>query len=104
MIRSLEELGLMRRERCQRDRRQLLVGLTRRGRSLTRFARRLFIRSGWAQLAVDSALGTDTSRDNRWHDDMHCLFEMAKLNDLLGRVRYSFGDFATLDYPYGPDE
>jgi DNA-binding MarR family transcriptional regulator len=57
MLASLEELGLVRRERFWYDRRQRIVALTRRGLALVRKAARLFISSGWAQLALDSALG-----------------------------------------------
>jgi DNA-binding MarR family transcriptional regulator len=105
MLRSLEQLGLVLRTRSGRDRRQLEVRLTPEGRALIRKAHSALVRRGWAQLAVDSALGGSTSTPfGSWHDDTYCLYEMAKLDDLLGRIRRAFGDVATLDYPWSPDD
>ncbi len=55
MLASLEELGLVRRKRDLYDRRQTVIALTRRGRTLIGKAKRLFIDSGWTQLALDTA-------------------------------------------------
>jgi hypothetical protein len=35
---------------------------------------------------------------------MWCLFEMDALDWFLKRIRYAFGDFATLYYPWDPDD
>jgi DNA-binding MarR family transcriptional regulator len=103
MLASLEELGLVRRERDRLDRRQLSVKLTDRGRGLIRRAARIFIRSGLAQLAVDTALGADATGE-RWYDEAHCLAAMGTLDGLLGRIRTEFGDIARLSYPWHPEE
>jgi MarR family transcriptional regulator, organic hydroperoxide resistance regulator len=103
MLRSLEERGLVSRERSRRDRRQLEVRLTELGLGLIRRAHRILTESGWAQLAVDSALGA-TSMGNRWYDPMHCLMETDRLEGTLKRVRDAFGDFATLYYPWHPQD
>ena len=103
MLRSLEERGLVSRQRSQLDRRQLDVRLTDAGRALIRLAHRVLTKSGWAQLALDSALGA-TSIENRWFDPMHCLMETDRLEGTLKKVRGTFGDFATLDYPWHPQD
>jgi DNA-binding MarR family transcriptional regulator len=102
MLASLEELGLVHRRRSLSDRRQRIVALTRRGCTLIRKAERHFVHSGWAQLALDSALGPPP--DNRWVDDVSCLSEMDNLEGALRRLRHAFGDFATLCYPWHPDD
>jgi DNA-binding MarR family transcriptional regulator len=102
MLASLEDLGLICRRRSLADGRRLIVSLTGHGRTLIRAAERLFVRSGWAQLALDTALAGQP--DGRWWDDMHCLFQMDKLEGLLRRLRDTFGDRATLYYPWRPDE
>jgi DNA-binding MarR family transcriptional regulator len=109
MLASLEELGLVRREReaLGLDRRQVLVELTDRGRELIRVAAKVFIKGGYAQLAVDSALGTemgDGPAANLWCDASHCLCAMDTLDGLLTKIRYQFGDFAKLYYPWHPDD
>jgi MarR family transcriptional regulator, organic hydroperoxide resistance regulator len=103
MLRSLEERGLVSRERSRLDRRQLDVRLTDSGRALIRLAHRLLTESGWAQLAVDSALGA-TSMANRWYDPMHCLMETDRLEGTLKKLREAFGDFATLYYQWHPQD
>jgi DNA-binding MarR family transcriptional regulator len=109
MLGSLEELGLLVRRRCERDRRQLLVTLTAVGRSLIRKADKLLRRSGWAQLALDSALGADHDphggwRESRWYDEMHCLEQASLLEASLSKIRRVFRDLASLDYRWRPDD
>jgi DNA-binding MarR family transcriptional regulator len=103
MLASLEELGLVRRERDPLDRRQRSVALTSRGRGLIRRAERVFIGSGLAQLAVDTALGADPTGE-RWYDEAYSLQATTTLDDLLGRIRYEFGDFARLSYAWHPED
>ena len=103
MLASLEALGLVRRERDIHDRRQVVVALTRRGCTLIRKAVRLFVDSGWAQLALDSAFDVGYT-GGRWCDDFHCFLEMETLEGLLRRIRHAFGDQATLYYPWHPDD
>jgi DNA-binding MarR family transcriptional regulator len=101
MLASLEQLGLVCRQRFPYDRRQRLVALTRRGLRLLRKAASLFISSGWAQLALDTALGQP---DDRWCDGFQCLVHMDALQGLLNRIRAAFGDFAPLYDPWHPDD
>lgn len=112
MLGSLEELGLVTRKPDRLDRRQVFVALTLAGRRLLRKAKRTFMESGYIQLAVDTALGAESSsgtsrnrwRTNRWHDDSQCLVERDTLEGLLDKLRYEFGDFARLYYPWHPDD
>jgi DNA-binding MarR family transcriptional regulator len=103
MLISLEGLGLVGRERCHDDRRQYNVKLTSRGRALIRKAVRHFIDSGWAQLALDSAFGRPGS-DSRDDHDTYCFVQMDALESLLNCIRHAFGDFASLYYPWHPDD
>jgi DNA-binding MarR family transcriptional regulator len=109
MLAALEELRLLTRRPCERDRRQVRVTLTTLGRSLIRKADKLLRRSGWAQLALDSALGAEHDpnagwRESRWYDEAHCLEEMSILEAALSKVRTAFRDFASLDYRWRPDD
>ena len=104
MLASLEDLGLVHRKRAIADKRQLIVALTRLGCTLIRKAERIFIHSGWAQLALDTAFDGGQPGGCRWCDDVDCLFEMDRLDGLLRRIRVTFGDFATLYYPWAPDD
>lgn len=108
MLGSLEELGLVTRERehLALDRRQVLVTLTDAGYALIRKATRLFIRSGLVRLAVETALGGQlgTGPLGRWHERTECLLAMDTLEGLLDKVRHEFGDFAKLYYPWHPDD
>jgi hypothetical protein len=70
---------------------------------LIRKCERIFIDSGWAQLALDTAFDLGHP-GGRWSDDAHCLVEMATLEGLLQRIRDTFGDFATLYYRWHPDD
>jgi len=99
MLRSLEELGLIKRERSLSDGRQLFIRLTPAGLARIRRATRVFIGSGAAQLAVDSALTM-----NRCHDESLCFVEMERAESILRRLRTGFGDVARLDYPWHPDD
>jgi DNA-binding MarR family transcriptional regulator len=103
MLASLEELGLVRRTRDAGDRRQRVIALTREGYALIRKALRHFFDSGWAQLALDSALARDVP-GQRWCDDDYCLSQTEDLDGLLRNIRHAFGDFATLDYSWSPDD
>jgi DNA-binding MarR family transcriptional regulator len=99
MLASLEELGLVKREVALHDRRQRWVRLTDVGRRCIRKAIRRFIRWGAAQLAVDSALCPDT-----WCDRDECFLAMQACDSSLGRIRGAYGDVATLDYPWHPED
>jgi DNA-binding MarR family transcriptional regulator len=99
MLASLEELGLVRRTRVGGDGRQRAIELTDAGRSSIRKACWLLIRTGQAQLAVDSALSPE-----RWSDADHCFFLMETLDAFLSNFRHAYRDIATLYYPWHPDD
>jgi DNA-binding MarR family transcriptional regulator len=99
MLFSLEELGLVQRRRCATDRRQLHVSLTAHGESRLRDATDLFIDSGAAQLAVDSAL-----TQGRVHDESLCFTQMDTTEGILRLIREAFRDVARLHYPWHPDD
>jgi DNA-binding MarR family transcriptional regulator len=101
MLASLEQLGLLTRKLSLSDRRTRDVELTKRGRSTIVFAHRAFTRSGWAQLAVDSALGTEGAY--RWYREGDCIQATALFDGLLRQVRRAFLDRATLLYPWDPE-
>jgi DNA-binding MarR family transcriptional regulator len=101
MLASLEELGLLTRKVYMHDRRQRLVELTTLGRWRIAFAHRQVTRSGWAQLAVDSALGAEGTK-YRWYDPDECVAATSLLVALLGHLRHAFFDRAKLDYPWNP--
>jgi DNA-binding MarR family transcriptional regulator len=102
MLVSLEQLGMLTRQICSIDRRTRDVLLTERGRSIIVAAHRKLTRSGWAQLAVDTALGTDGPY--RWYREGDCIQATALVDGILRQVRRVFGDHATLVYPWNPDD
>jgi DNA-binding MarR family transcriptional regulator len=103
MLASLEELGLVRRTVPSQDRRQKLVELTTKGALRITFAHRHLTRSGWVQLAIDSALAGKYV-EYRWCDEAASLKVNASLHVMLDHLRQGFYDFATLDYPSEPEE
>ena len=103
MLASLEQLGLVKRTVAAHDRRRKLVQLTTRGRWRIAFAHRNLTLSGWAQLALDSALCTANGVE-RWCDEGACITATATLDGLLNRIRRAFLDRATLHYFCDPDD
>jgi DNA-binding MarR family transcriptional regulator len=101
MLASLEALGLVTRAAYAADRRQRLVKLTTLGRWRVAYAHRHITRSGWAQLAIDSALGAKGSKYH-WYDPEECIAVCALLEGLLDQLRQAFRDGATLEYPWNP--
>jgi DNA-binding MarR family transcriptional regulator len=99
MLKSLEAIGLLRRQRAPWDRRQRLVRLTEAGRLCIRSAIRHFIKWGAAQLMVDSALCPEC-----WNDDAACLTAMDAFDGYLRSVRDAYGEGAALYYPWDPDD
>jgi DNA-binding MarR family transcriptional regulator len=92
MLRSLEELGLVRRLRHPSDRRRLVVGLTLRG--LWCVLRAIWATmSGAAALAVRSAVAPEV-----WHCDRKAAGQVAAFEWGLHGVRLAFGDTSTFQY------
>jgi DNA-binding MarR family transcriptional regulator len=103
MLGSLEKLGLVKRSLFPLDRRRKLVELTNRGKWRIGRAHCELTLSGWAQLAVDSALGAEGC-GYHWYDPDDCIEATSLLDGLLRHVREAFGDRATLEYPWSPDD
>jgi DNA-binding MarR family transcriptional regulator len=103
MLASLEELGLVRRRVDEKDRRRKLVELTTRGRWRIGFAHRQLTRSGWAELALHSAL-SDGGKRFDWSDPAECSRAQAQLERALDDVREAFGDVGSLRYEPDFDE
>jgi DNA-binding MarR family transcriptional regulator len=104
MLKSLEALGYVRRNRGRDDRRRREVTLTDVG--LARIERGIqeFITWGFAQLALESALVEGTS-DGPWWDDWEAMFALDKAEWEFRKLRNAFGDAATLLYPrWHPDD
>jgi DNA-binding MarR family transcriptional regulator len=93
MLRSLEQLGLVKRTSFELDKRDRVVELTDAGLRRMQNAHDALVASGAAQLAIDCALAFP-----RQHDRGHCGRVMRILDRLLGRMRLQFRDTATLAY------
>ncbi len=106
MLRSLEDLGLVLREPCYSDRRTLRVSLSDEGRHRIQIAQEQGIGTGAAQLAVDSAVAgfPPGAPGAGWHDDEACFQTTCVLDSLLDGLRHTYRDFATLHYPWHPDD
>ena len=85
------------------DRRQRWVELTTLGRWRIAYAHRHITRSGWAQLAVDSALGVEGSKYH-WYDPKECIAATRLLEGMLDQLRRAFRDRARLHYPWNPQD
>ena len=99
MLKSLEELGYVRRTVSRRDRRCMVVELTRRGRGRVSLALKLLVRNGMARLALYTALGAD-ERLCAWYDEDKCWEVAVALGKTLLDIRTTFGDSADLDDDY----
>jgi DNA-binding MarR family transcriptional regulator len=98
MVRALEALGLVKRERCLGDRRQFWVALTDEGWECIRRAHRLLLRG--VQRIVCDAICFGQSRDPHQR-----FIHMDALESYLRVLRRDFGDTAWLYYPWGhPDD
>jgi DNA-binding MarR family transcriptional regulator len=93
MLRSLEQLGFIRRTPRRYTR---SVWLTRLGRFVTRRATRHTYRRGLARRAIDHALLARTRSERFIARDV--------LEGTLRSIRRKFGDVAELYYPWDPDD
>jgi DNA-binding MarR family transcriptional regulator len=94
MVRSIEALGWVSRERCRDDRRQIWVRLTEIGARCIREARRALVRAVLRLVCEAICFGRHRSAEARFQAIVH-------LEDYLRALRTNFGDTATLDYPWG---
>ena len=99
MLRSLQDLGLVTRQRSRSDARQVLVKLTVAGLARIRRGIRAAIARGAVSLALDSALAGE-----RWWDEGRCILEMDMAESMLRRIASAFRDGARLHYFWHPDE
>ncbi len=106
MLRSLEDLGFVVRGPCYADRRTRQVSLSEEGRRRIQMAEQQWIGTGAAQLVVDSAVAgfPPGAPGADWHDDEACFRTTSALDSLLDGLRHAYRDFATLHYPWHPDD
>jgi DNA-binding MarR family transcriptional regulator len=97
MLISLEERRLVKRTVYKYDRRQRLVRLTGYGRHSIRDAKEDFMRSGAAELAFATAIGSTGLCP--WFDEDKCFEQKSWLLERLDALRNGFLDFASLEYP-----
>lgn len=104
MLRSLEKLGLVVRERLARDTRQLRVFLTSAGRARVDDAYAELECSGAIELAYECALSPPCSYSNTWALEGPRFEALMIADDVLNKIRHAFRDRATLHYPWHPDD
>jgi DNA-binding MarR family transcriptional regulator len=98
MVRSLEQLGLVTRERSPYDdRRQRWVRLTDAGLQRIRHARRALLRAAKRLLCQAITFG-------KHRDPDECFFHMCTLESYLHGMREEYGDTARRLYPWHPDD
>jgi DNA-binding MarR family transcriptional regulator len=97
MLRSLEELGLVVRERCEGDRRRLWVELTEAGLARLRDAARCLTRASQRLLCMAICFGRWRDRDERFQ-------HMSEYESYLCAIRREYGDSAWLAYRWHPDD
>lgn len=86
MLKQMETLKLVRRERCLWDRREVLVFLTRKARGILYRVDRNIIQPGLLWIATQTILGGPTS--------------VGRLEYLLERMRRELFDYATFWFPH----
>jgi DNA-binding MarR family transcriptional regulator len=100
MVRSLEKLGLLLRS-FDSDARQKGLRLSVAGKKVVRRVLRKLVRSDVVDRWVRRAFAyPNAPPSKRWTD----ISLIEDLDRTLARFRRCFGDFATLEYPWHPDE
>ena len=99
MLKAMERLGYVKREKTRGDTRQRTVTLTNRGRARIQRGIRQFISWGYAQLALESVLVPEAPFDGA---KARAAIENAET--FLHLVRRGFGDSADLHYRWHPDD
>jgi DNA-binding MarR family transcriptional regulator len=98
MLKSLEALGYVRRERCDYDGRRRVVSLTKVGRARILRGIRQFMTWGFVRLGLASVLVDEAAR-GAWWDDGKALSALDDADAFFRKLRDGFGDTATLKYP-----
>ena len=101
MVRSLEKLGLLVRGIDLSDSRQRSLRLSVAGRKVVRRVLRKLVRSDVVDRCVRRAFAYPEAPPSRRRTDLSLI---AELDYTLARFRRCFGDFATLEYPWYPDD
>lgn len=99
MLKAMESLGYVKRERARGDTRQRRVTLTHKGRGRIQRGIRQFISWGYVQLALESVLVTDAPSDPG-----KALAAVENAEVLLHGLGREFGDSADLHYRWHPDD
>jgi DNA-binding MarR family transcriptional regulator len=97
MLRSLEQLGLVSRERCYGDRRRLSVELTNAGVARLADAIRCLERASRRLLCMAICFG-------RWRDPDERFRHMEAYESYLRVIRRDYGDAAWLAYRWHPED
>jgi DNA-binding MarR family transcriptional regulator len=103
MVKSLEALGVVRTERDPFDRRQRIVRLTKAGLARIGAAVECFIGRRGAKRILDRALGRHLPRGGGSRTSV-VFTRTCDFDYLLGCIRDTCGDGATLHYPWHPDD
>jgi DNA-binding MarR family transcriptional regulator len=97
MLRSLEQIGLVRRERSGGDRREREVWLTHAGVDRLRDAARCLARAAKRLLCMAICFGSERKARERFR-------HLSAYESYLHVIRRDFGDTAWLVYPWQPDD
>ena len=98
MLKSLEALGYVRRERCDYDKRRRVVSLTKVGRARILRGIRQCMTWGFVRLGLASVLVDEAAR-GPWWDEEKASRALDDADALFRKLRDGFGDTATLKYP-----
>jgi DNA-binding MarR family transcriptional regulator len=97
MLRSLEQLGLVSRDRCAGDRRCVWVELTNAGAARLRDAAQCLARASRRLLCMQICFGRWKERDARFR-------HMSDFESYLNVICLGYGDNAVLPYYWEPDD
>jgi DNA-binding MarR family transcriptional regulator len=97
MVRSLEELGYITRDRNAFDRRQIDIRITKLGSSVFDFVENLTMTTGNVDFIVTGAFAVLWYAESAFSD-------LLELEAFLHRARDRLWDTATLRYPWHPDD
>lgn len=100
MLRAMERLGWITREKAEDDRRMWIVNVTKAGKEVLECALGRFYRSGLTQHWMHRAL-----MGSLWRNRDKRLWQLMLLDDAAQRVRNWFGGGGAIYYPWGhPDD
>ena len=100
MLKSLEKLGLVERERAEHDRREVVVILSEKGDKAVEAAARATMGNGCAEVAMARAAFGD-GRKKGW-TLKRGMVAVVNLEEALNKVRRGFRDRAQLVYAHCP--